>query len=212
MIQPSTLPDYETLKSWLQSMAALDAIFSPEWDYRYYSYDAHWGPSEQMGSIRNGSGDDVFFLFNQAGCFVKGYSHEYAQNHIASERFYKDIPSAFLEATTEPAFSTQNVSYCAWRLREASQWESAVKEKDLNPDIFFLLKDLDGKAETYQSFVADYFEIESEIDLIKSIFEKEPITQKLAASLNPDIDLKALISQLEEIDFPVKKPSRFKFF
>jgi len=95
-------------------------------------------------------------------------------------------------------------------MKEASHWESAVKEKGLNPDVFFLIQDLDGKAETYQSFVAEYFEMESEIDLIKLIFEKEPITKKLAASLN--IDFKALISQLEEIDFPVIKPRRFKFF
>lgn len=205
MIRPSTLPDYETLKSRLQSMAALDAILSPEWEYRYYSFDSRWAPSEQMGSIRNGSGDDVFFLFTEAGCFVKGFSHEYAQNNIAADLFYKDIPAPFLEAASEPAFSTQNVSYCAWRLREAEHWQSAVKERYLNPDVFFLLKDLDGTANTYQDFARDYFEMETDIQLLKSVFDKKPITKELAKSLNPELDYTLLLSHLEEIDFPVIK-------
>ena len=33
-------------------MAMLDAILSPEWDCRYYSFNAGWSPDEQMGSMR----------------------------------------------------------------------------------------------------------------------------------------------------------------
>jgi len=52
MIFPTTLPDPSKLKAIMQSMATLDAIFCPEWQYRYYSFDTDWGPSEQMGSMR----------------------------------------------------------------------------------------------------------------------------------------------------------------
>ncbi len=40
------------------SLAVLDAIMSPDWQYRYYSFDAAWGDDAMMASMRNGQGDD----------------------------------------------------------------------------------------------------------------------------------------------------------
>ena len=52
------LPDVARLKRLLQSMAMLDAILMPEWEYRYYSFNALWGEGEMMGSMRDGAGDE----------------------------------------------------------------------------------------------------------------------------------------------------------
>jgi hypothetical protein len=57
----------------MQSLALLDAILSPDWEYRYFSFDSRWGPSERMGSMRNGQGDHWFALFSSAGCWLKGF-------------------------------------------------------------------------------------------------------------------------------------------
>lgn len=70
------LLDVNRLKALFQSLATLDAIMSPEWEYRYYSFNSKWAKGEQMGSMRNGSGDELFVLFNHAGCFIKGFAHE----------------------------------------------------------------------------------------------------------------------------------------
>jgi hypothetical protein len=35
----------------------LDAIVCPEWEHRYYSFNANWAADEVMGSMRDGSGD-----------------------------------------------------------------------------------------------------------------------------------------------------------
>ena len=59
----SFLPDVEQLRRLLQSMAMLDAILCPEWDLRYYSFNARWADGEQMGSMRDGCGDDLFVHF-----------------------------------------------------------------------------------------------------------------------------------------------------
>jgi hypothetical protein len=72
----SGLPDIDGLKRLMQSMALLDAILSPEWEFRCYSFNARWAEGEQMGSMRSGSGDDLFALFNDDGCFLKGFDHE----------------------------------------------------------------------------------------------------------------------------------------
>jgi hypothetical protein len=45
----------------------LDAIMSPEWEWRYYSFDSRWGPGEEMASMRNGSGDAYSIVFSSAG-------------------------------------------------------------------------------------------------------------------------------------------------
>jgi hypothetical protein len=50
------LPDISTLRRLTRSLAMLDAIMSPEWESRYYSFDSHWGPGELMASMRNGQG------------------------------------------------------------------------------------------------------------------------------------------------------------
>jgi len=70
------LPDVDGLRALLQSLAMLDAILSPEWEYRYYSFNSRWSEGEQMGSMRDGCGNEFFALFNEAGCFFKGFDHE----------------------------------------------------------------------------------------------------------------------------------------
>jgi len=71
------LPDIERLRRLAKSIAMLDAIISPEWEYRSYSYNSHWGQDEEMASMRNGCGDDWFLLFNSHGAALKGFAHEY---------------------------------------------------------------------------------------------------------------------------------------
>lgn len=62
-----SLPDIEDLRKLTQSLAMLDAIMSPEWEYRYYSFNSKWGEGEMMASMRNGSGDEYFILFDSHG-------------------------------------------------------------------------------------------------------------------------------------------------
>ncbi|VEL96903.1 hypothetical protein ALT761_01896 [Alteromonas sp. 76-1] len=81
----NSMPEVLALKKLLQSLAMLDAIMSPEWDERFYSFNSNWGDNEQMGSMKNGCGDDFFVLFNQDGCFVKGFDHESAMSSWSTD-------------------------------------------------------------------------------------------------------------------------------
>jgi hypothetical protein len=70
MKKPSTrsladIPSISELQRQSQAIAMLDAILSPEWKYRYYSFNSKWGPGEMMASMRNGTGDDYFILFDE---------------------------------------------------------------------------------------------------------------------------------------------------
>jgi len=189
-----TLPNSEKLNLRMKSLATLDAIFSPEWEYRYYSFDSNWSTDEEMGSIRNGSGDDVFMLFNSSGCFMKGFAHEYRNSKIIVDSLYAGVPQVFETALKEPAFSPDNATFCFWSLNAGRKWESSVSESDLDIDSFFLIQDLAENEENYQNFVTEYYEVESEIQDIQAVFDHQPLTQSLAEAINQEIDYSSLLN------------------
>lgn len=201
---PAHFPKPDQLKKWMQSMAALDAVLSPEWEYRFYSFDAGWSDSEQLGSVRNGSGDDLYVLFNDYGCYVKGYAHEYPTKFKPQE-FYNSVPEEFAAATTEPAFTVECVSYCYWHLNSEGAWQNSIPEESLEDDVFFLIKNLDGSPLTYMQYAENYFEVEVDLEIITSIFAGRILTQRAANVLNPDIDYQSLVEDLKTIGFPCIK-------
>ena len=48
------LPDKARFIHHQQRIALIEAILCPNWEYRYYAYDAHWNTSEHMASMRDG--------------------------------------------------------------------------------------------------------------------------------------------------------------
>ena len=106
----SSLPDVDTLRRLMQSLAMLDAILSREWQYRYFSFNRRWSPSEQMGSMRNGQGDHYFALFNADGCWLKGFDHEAPMSPWATDPpkiaagVVDGVPAELQACLTEPAF------------------------------------------------------------------------------------------------------------
>lgn len=61
-MSPDLLPSIAELRRIAQSLAVLDAILCPDWEYRYYSFNSRWGFGDEMASMRNGSGDEWFPL------------------------------------------------------------------------------------------------------------------------------------------------------
>src|SRR5437867_3802029 len=117
----AALPGIESLKRLSQSLAMLDAIMSPEWEYRYYSFNSKWGEAEMMASLRNGSGDEYFILFNPHGAITKGFAHESPMSPYATQSgkpwsgVLDDVPDEFKAFLSEPAFSIDDATFCIWR-------------------------------------------------------------------------------------------------
>jgi len=115
------LPNIESLKDLSQSLAILDAVFSPEWECRYYSFNSKWDEGEMMASMRNGSGDEYFILFNDKGAIIKGFAHESPMSPYANDAekvwagVLDDVPSDFKRFLSEPAFSIEDTTFCIWR-------------------------------------------------------------------------------------------------
>ncbi|MCC7422988.1 MAG: hypothetical protein IT428_22155 [Planctomycetaceae bacterium] len=207
----SRLPDVDELRRTLQSMAMLDAILCPEWEFRYYSFNAAWADGEQMGSMRNGSGDDFFAHFSSAGCWLKGFTHEslmspYQQSPPCPWPGVLDaVPNEFAACLREPAFRMDDVTFCIWRRYGDPNWQVGpvqplpdVPDPDGSED---LLSPLDGQAATYREWAEGYYEREVELAAVEHVYRHLPLTPDLIDRLNPQLTMDALSADIDEIGY-----------
>ncbi len=196
----SGLPDVDRLRRLLQSMAMLDAILCRNWQFRFYSFNCRWSKGEQMGSMRNGQGDDFFALFNAQGCFLKGFAHEAPMSSYRDagpKRLWpgliESVPSEFEKCLREPAFSMDDTTFCIWRRYGDATWQRGQIDfpPHSDPDgSEHLLSPLDGKAETYRAWAESYFDKPFlTVDMVQHIYDHRPLTNELLALLTPDVVL-----------------------
>jgi hypothetical protein len=200
------LPDAVSLKRLLQSVAMLDAVLCPDWQYRYYSFNANWAAGEMMGSMRNGQGDEFFALFNRHGVFIKGFDHEsaVASLRLPSEQFYRDLPDQFSGCSSEPAFSPELVTFCIWCLCEGSGWSGAKVALPPSEDAdgsANLLAILDGSPETYLTWATEYHECQLSAPAVVALYEHRALTDEIVAALNPKCNLTSLCKDIAEIGY-----------
>jgi hypothetical protein len=213
------LPDVADLQRLLQSMAVLDAILCPEWQFRYYSFNAGWAPGETMGSMRNGSGDDYFVLFSESGCFLKGFAHEAQMSPYRSDPprtwpgVLDDVAPEFQECLKEPAFNIDQTTFCVWRLNKDATWKTGnIQFPDgLDPDgSENLLSPLDDNPETYRTWAEEYYgeEWDEAFDLtladVRAIYEHQPLSDQLVAALNPELTVEGVSQEVRAIGYPIQ--------
>ena len=208
----SALPDVAHLRRLMQSLAMLDAMLSPEWEDRYFSFDSRWSPGEEMGSMRNGQGDHYFALFNAAGCWLKGFDHAAAMTPFAVDPpelaagLLDGVPAAFARCLTEPAFVIEETTFCIWRRHEDPRWQRGPVQfpaQEADPDgSAALLRYLDGLPETYCAWAAEYYERDVPPAAVASVYAHQPLDARLLAQLNEDLSPTDLDADAEEIGYP----------
>jgi len=212
------LPDPGALKRLCQSMAVLDAILSPEWQYRYYSFNAHWTPNEQLASMRNESGDEYSLLFTPVGAIMKGFDHESPMTSYRHDPprpwpgVLDHVPAVFAGFLAEPAFMIADVSFCIWRMVSDDRWRIGPIDfpDGSDPDgSVRLLSILDGDPRTYLAFAEEYFDNEAPdplsfpLNLIERVYRHELLTEEIVSGLNPEISLADVREDVAEIGYPV---------
>jgi hypothetical protein len=223
MSGPSTrnlekLPSPERLEQLSKSLAMLDAILCPDWEDRYYSFNARWDKNTRMASKRNGSGDFYFMTFSNDGVFIKGFDHEspMSPHANASGKVWPDVldgvPTEFSRFLTEPAFEMDDTTFCIWFSQADPGWRCGniefPKHDRNDPDgSSFLLQMLQDDPKRYKSWAEDYFELDIPLKSVKRLYALEPLTTELVESLNADITLKELEADIAEIGYPTVKGS-----
>jgi hypothetical protein len=205
------LPTINHLKALTQSLALLDTILSPDWEYRYWSFNAHWDANQTVASMRNGSGDDLYIMFTPVGAIIKGFAHEsvmspYSQNPSAIwAGVLDDVPEVFSGFLSEPAFSPLDITFCIWRIYNDITWqcgEIAFPESEDPDGSVGLLALLDGNPGTYQTWAEYYYERPVSLSAITHIYQHRPLTQELIAKLNPQVTREELLEDVREIGYP----------
>lgn len=200
-MSPDLLPQISDLRRTAQSLAMLDAILSPEWDYRYYSFNSDWGPGEEMASMRNGSGDDWFLLLDSAGAALKGFAHELADDPSLPQNIQDQVPSDFSSFRGEPAFSMQHATFCYWRKGNDPSWSkvsSALIDDGSDEMLALLVSGPSG----YKEWAEDYFEVPVALDAVVALFSHQPLEDSVILALNPVADLDFTYAQALEIGYP----------
>lgn len=200
----------EALKRLLRAYAVLDAILSPEWEYRYFSYDPHWGNGQHMASIRNGGGDDVFIWFGPAGVYIKGFAHELYDWDSKDEvdALYASVPAAFHEAVNEPAFTPLHLTYCFWREAGEASWDSIVSDYDKKAGATHLLDIVNQDPRSFQSYAASYHEIDLALGDIESVFNEMPLRAAKVKAINPNADNNAVLEEVGKMGYPVRRQEK----
>lgn len=151
-----------------KGLAALDAMLSKDWEFRYYSFDRAWNEqaSQRMASMRNGSGDEWFMVFQPAGVFVKAFWHEYPHEDVAS--IYADLPAELRPHLKEPAFSMNEVTFGGWH---DGAWTLHGNATPMADDLAIL----SGAPEMYRAYATDYFETDVPLDAIAHVLAGAPL-------------------------------------
>ena len=176
----SRLPGPEALRRAMQSMAMVDAILSPDWEGRYYSFNSQWGAGEQMGSMRDGCGDDVFAHFGPTGGWIKGFAHESKMSPFREKPpkvwpgIYDSVPAEFAGCLKEAAFDIMAATFCVWHRSADLKWQAgAISYQNGSPDAdgsMTLLSPLDGVPETYQTCAEDHYECAVDLKAVCTLF------------------------------------------
>ena len=127
------LPGLSRVRDTCQAIAMLDAVLSPDWTDRYFSYAADWSPGETMASMRNGNGDEYSIVFSAAGAWARGFAHESPITPYRSSGplalwpgLVDTVPAVFDSAVHEPAFceadGTLLATVCFWRQVTDTEW------------------------------------------------------------------------------------------
>jgi hypothetical protein len=200
----TALPSAAALQRLAQSLAVLDAINSPDWEYRYYSYNPNWAPGEAVLEMRDGEGDEMLVLFRPEGCVINGFLHEYDQPEKA--QVTRGLPEVFDSFLFEEPVASLGTTFCLW-YTPAHGWQRGVveNEDDGSEELLYIF---DNDPATYAEWATEYYLDETDrhpltAAAVAPIYHHEVLTKAMVLAINEELeDWVALAAELQEIGYP----------
>lgn len=209
----SALPSIDLLRQRLQQMSALESVFAIEYGDSQFEFHPKWDHSEQMGAIKNGSGDELFAHFTRAGCCIIGFAHESAMSPYRTKPpklwpgLLSSISPEFKPSLDEPAFDIESTTFVVWRLASDDAWHTDNIEypnDSYGDGSHDLLSQLIVSAVEFADWLEENYEVDVDSDVIKHIFKNRPMTNAQLSVLNPDASLNTLRKAVTEAGYPVE--------
>ncbi|MEV6592464.1 hypothetical protein [Streptomyces acidicola] len=212
------LPEVSSLRDLCRSMAMAEAIVNPGGE-RFYSFNPSWSQTEELASMRNGSGDEIDIVFSPAGAYIRGFDHEspfspYHHDDVPEPwpGVVDSVPAVFQQYIHEPAFTDEDgtpvVTVCLWHEAEAERWQAGeIDFPDGHPDpdgsawLFDLL--VNPTPEAFRAFVEDYYETAIDIEAVRRIYNLLPLDRALITSLHPAASVKDVVHEGTAIVYPI---------
>jgi hypothetical protein len=207
----SELPDVAALRQVCQATAMLDAILSPDWEYRYYSFNSRWDDNVQVASMRDGSGDWFHCAFGPQGVLIIGCGHEspMASSFLRTGRPHPGVIDAVpMELTaflSEPAFTANEATFCLWNVHNGA-WGMGMVEFPAGNDpdgSEKLLNILDGKPETYKRWADEYYGVSLPLHAVAHVYAHRPLSPRVIEQLNESVAFETVADDLAEIGYTV---------
>lgn len=203
-LNPTALPSADALRRLCQSLAALDAVNSPEPEFRYYTYNPAWDESEELFEMADGEGDQMLVLFRPEGCVINGFLADYDQPEKA--QVTRGLPEAFDEFMFGEPVSSIGTTFCLW-YTPAHGWQTGVveNEDDGSEELLFIF---DGNPETYTDWASEYYLDETDRELldpeaVAAVYRHEPLTKATVLAINNELeDWPQLEEDLRAIGYP----------
>jgi hypothetical protein len=201
--QPN-LPAAADLQRLAKALAALDAINSPDWEYRYYSYNAEWSENEQVLEMRDGEGDQMLVLFRPEGCVINGFLHEYDQPDL--KQVTRGLPAAFDDFMFGEPVASIGTTFCLW-YTPAHGWQHGIVENE-DDGSEELLELFDSQPATYADWANEYYLDDTDRrliapDAVAAVYRHEPLTKEKVLAINEETtDWTMLAADLQEIGYP----------
>ncbi|MEU6504827.1 hypothetical protein [Streptomyces sp. NPDC046942] len=217
----AALPDIRSLRHVCRAIALAEAVLNPG-GYRYYSFDAHWSETEEVFSMRNGSGDEFDIVFSAVGAYIRGFDHESPMSPYADDMIWPgvldSVPEVFHAQVEEPAFmddGVPRVTFCLWREAGDSQWHAGrIDFPGGHPDPdgsgWMLSLPMNPTPAAFRSFAEDYYEQPVDAEAVRHIFGERPLTREIVARLNPLASFTDVSKEAELMGYPVapvRRPS-----
>ena len=206
------LPTIEGLLQRMQQMAALESVFAIEYGESDFAFHPNWGRSEQMGAVKNGSGDELFAHFTPEGCCIIGFAHESSMSPYRTDPpelwpgLLSSVPAEFQASLDEPAFDIASTTFVVWRLASGETWRTdnieypADSYGDGSTD---LLSRLLLSAFDFAEWLEENYEVDVVGEVVTNVFENQPLSAAQLSALNPDAPIANLRKAVAETGYPL---------
>ena len=171
----------DSIRRKFQKLACLDSILSPEWENRYYSYNSHWSESDEMASMRNGFGDELFLWISDLMAAYKIYSKEDGAI-IEIDSAMGLIPKIYDRFVNEPAFTFASTSQLGYI--DKGDWVIIglpIRHILSAKQIYTM------PMNEYFNWAKEHYEISVDPDIADKIWD-DPSNYDIAKAINADLD------------------------
>lgn len=204
------LPSAEALAMRARSAAVVDALLADDPELRQFTFKPEWKDGISLGVRHEGDGWYVHLLRSGSTAAVKVSMAQASVAPDALARFAKNppvpVPELAMRLLRDGDLRPHELSFLAW-CADGTTWQalSFHVEGKLSLDLGRArLGVLEHGAKGYYVYAKAYHEQTIDPASLKAVFGGSAMTLALAQTINPSVDLSAVMAEIKATGHPVE--------